>query len=109
MIGEDFRARASENLIYARELEAILRHKDEEILEREVRIESRDTDLVLKEREMANCEMQFEEMLTRFDTMRSLKSKTKEELVSSQIYGRERDAELIALKSELEQIEKNRI
>ena len=70
-----------------------------------MRIEQRDTELVLQERQVANVEMMAEEYLTRFDNMRSVRDKTKEELLASQIYGRERDAELFALKTNLEQIE----
>ena len=58
---------------------------------------------------MANCEMLAEEYLTRFANMRSVSDKTKEDLQASQIYARERDAELFALKTNLEQIEQNRV
>ena len=73
MIGEDFRSRASENLIYARELEQRIEILNEEIKGLKAKVDDRELELVIQGRVKESYMMEGEELLTHFDTMRQQK------------------------------------
>ena len=73
MIGEDFRSRASENLIYAREQEQRIVILEEEIKGLKQKLDDRELELVIQDRVKETYMMEGEEILTHFDVMRQQK------------------------------------
>lgn len=73
MIGEDFRSRAAENLIYARELEQKIEILNEEVRDLKQKLDDRELELVIQGRVKESHMMESEEILTHFDMMRESK------------------------------------
>ena len=71
MIGEDFRSRASENLICVREAEQKILELNEEIKELKRIADDKDLELVIQDRKSESYQMESEEHLTLFDNMRT--------------------------------------
>ena len=71
MIGEDFRSQAHVNLLATGELSIEIELLKREIKELNEKIDEKDLELVVKERELETYMMESEEHLTLFDCKRS--------------------------------------
>ena len=71
MIGEDFRSRALANLVYANGLERQIEELKGEINKRQTAVDDKDVELVQMERNMETAQMQTEEYLTHYVSMRA--------------------------------------
>ena len=71
MIGEDFRSQAFNNLGYAQNLEQQIEGLKDEVKKANQRVDDKDMELTLKDRESESFQMWGEEVLTNYDAMRA--------------------------------------
>ena len=78
MIGEDFRSRARENLLYSTSLEQRIEELEQTIKEMQNTCDIKDENYVILGRECENYQMVIEEYLTHFSLMRDDRDNLKE-------------------------------
>lgn len=70
MIGEDFRSQAHGNLLYAQELEHKIDLLNQDIKNMAQKVDDKDMEVVLKDRECETFQMQSEETLVHYTMLR---------------------------------------
>jgi ABC-type phosphate transport system auxiliary subunit len=71
MIGEDLRSQAHENILYAKTLEQRIEDLQNDMKALNKKLDDKDLELVIQDRQCETFQMQNEETLAAFDAMRS--------------------------------------
>ena len=108
MIGEDFRSRARENLLYAKDLEYKIEQLNQEIVGLKEKLDGKDEEIVEWERKQRCFEMTIEEYLTCYDIMRIDRDEQKKMAEEAKTQADALRQEVIDTKENYEAIERRR-